>query len=226
MDLFLSAHRPDVYNRAVISEINKLSPSGLDRLLQFADNATKNSNYLMSIGPLSTDRTKPERKSASPCVLGECCKRVLKNQVEEMRELYDTLRSEPTTSTAASMVFEHRVHQFLQEKRVIDLFPILGHISTQGKNVVYDDYTATGNEACRNRVALPVLKEVIFTDKTGTTLEVNTYYCVRSVKFPAIGSWLLAQPIPRNPLSSSHFRLHSTWKSMMQKGAAWKRWTS
>jgi len=116
-----------------------------------------------------------------------------------VRNLYDTLHSTPTTSTGAGMVFEHRAHQFLLEGRTIDLFPIIGHLSSQRKNFIYDDYTATRNKTDRKEVDLHNLKEHIVTDEVETPLQYNTYYRPRNTNFPAVDSWVLIQPNPQEP---------------------------
>ena len=149
----------------------------------------------MSIGPSSTDRTEPVINIASPYLLEECCKRVLRNRVDEIKELFDMLKKEPTRSAAAGVVFAYRAHQFLQEGRVIDLFPILGRITTWGRNVIYDGYAAA-SEADRKRVALPKSKGLVCTDDIGGALEVNTYYRPRDTDLFSIDSWFLLQPTP------------------------------
>ena len=110
--LFLFSTMPGRYHTHVISEIEGLSPEGLSNLLRSADYTTDTSHYLMSTGPLPNDRTIPERKVTSPYVLEECCERILKNEVEAMRKLYDMLHCQPDSSTAAGMLFEYRAHQF------------------------------------------------------------------------------------------------------------------
>jgi hypothetical protein len=107
-NLVLRAGNRDMYRERVTAEIGKLSPRGLTTLLLYANNATDSSHYLMSTGPSPADRTKPERKIASPHILEECCKKVFGNRVELLREFYYALHSEPATSAAAGMVFEYR----------------------------------------------------------------------------------------------------------------------
>lgn len=70
--LFIFAGQPDMYRAVVIDEIDKLSVEGFARLLHSAGNASDNSYYLMSTGPMPTDRTKPEWKVASPHIVEEC----------------------------------------------------------------------------------------------------------------------------------------------------------
>jgi hypothetical protein len=195
-DLFVFANNPRRYHERVVSEIKKLSPSGLTELLKSADGSTDDSHYVMSTGPLPTDRTRAERRIASPYILEKCCELVLRNRVEEISELFNMLKNEQAGSAAAGVVFEYRAHQFLQEGRAIDLFPILGRITTQGENVIYDDYTATDNEADGKRLALLKSKSLVFTDEIGGALEVNTYYRPRGANLPAFDSWLLLQPTP------------------------------
>jgi hypothetical protein len=194
-DLIVYAKNPEGYDDTVNAKIRGLPRQGLIRLYTSADN----SHFLVSTGPSPSDRTKPERKIASSHILEECCRIVLWNRAEEIRKFFDTLKTEPTMSAAAGMVFEYRAHRFLQEGRVIDLFPILGRITTQGEDVVYDDYTATDDETDRVQVLLPKLKGFVFTDQTGAALEVNTYYRPRAANPPAIDSWVLSQPTPEKP---------------------------
>jgi len=56
---------------------------------------------------------------------------------------------------------EFRVHQLLQEGRILDLFSIRGRISDKGVNVIFDKH-ATTNPA---RATLPKLKESLFADQ-------------------------------------------------------------
>jgi len=197
--LFVYARNPHQYHTWVSSEVNNLSFSRLTKLLQSPDDATKTSHYLLSTRPSPTDRTVAERTIASSYIVEIFCQRVVTNRLEMVRNLYDTLHSTPSTSTGAGMVFEHRAHQFLLEGRNIDLFPIIGHLSSKGKNFIYDDYTATRDKTDRKQVALYNLKEHIVTDEVGTRLEYNTYYRPRNADFPAIDSWVLIQPNLQEP---------------------------
>jgi len=111
--LFLYAHRPDAFDGIVISEINELSPGGLVKLLVSGNSASDDSHLLVTTRPSSTDRGWPERKITSRYVL---YRRTLRNQVEMMEELYDTLRTfVPTNFSGAGMIFEYTAHKFLQE---------------------------------------------------------------------------------------------------------------
>ena len=150
----------------------------------------------MSTGPLPTNCTRAKRRIASPYILEKCCKLVLWNRVKEINEPFNMLKNEQARSTAAGVVFEYRVHQFLQEGRTINLFPILSHFTTQGENIIYDNYTARDNKADGKQLTLSKPKSLVFTNETGAALEVNTYYHPRGVNLPAFNSWLLLQPTP------------------------------
>ena len=73
-NLFAFADTVDTYNEVVISKIKKLSSKKLRKLLLSADDSPDNSHYLMSAGPMPSDRTTPERKAISQYVLEECCR--------------------------------------------------------------------------------------------------------------------------------------------------------
>lgn len=193
-NLFLFADRPHRYDKVVISEINKLSPSDFTKLVRSVDNATDGSHYLISTGPLSSDRTMSERKVASSYILGECCKKIFGDRVEEIKKLYDTLRNEPTTSTTARMIFQYRAHQFLQMGRVLEFLPLLGRNSPEGEGIIYEDYASRNPK----HASLPKLKERVVTDETGTRLGYDTYYRPQSNSFPTIDSWVLVQHHPHD----------------------------
>jgi len=158
---------------------------------------------VISTGPLPGDRSEAEGNFASTYVLEECCKRILGDAVSEMRSHYNLLRGNPTTATAAGMVFEHRAHPFLRQQTAIDLFPIRGHLIMNGsqpsKNFTYDDYTATKNGANKIRVTLPRLAEHHLIDTVPTHLNRNTYYRPKHTNFSSVGSWILIQPDPGQP---------------------------
>ena len=122
--LFLYARTPGTYDEMVTSEINQLSPDGLAELL-CTNKVTDNSHLLVTTRPLPNNRARPERKPASLHILAEFCRLILRNRVEMMKACYDMLHLRPTTFSAAKMVFKYRAHQFLQEGRTLDIFPIL-----------------------------------------------------------------------------------------------------
>ena len=189
------ADRPDAYRREVLSEICELSPERLNNLLRSANNAIEGP-LLVSTGPSPRDRTKPEGAFASQYVLEECCERILKGEVEQMKTMFDMLYEQPDSSTITGMLFEHRAHRFLREGRVLNLFPILASTTPENGSYVYKDYTATQNQRNENQITLPWLKECIVTKETTVTNEFNAYYRPRSANFPAISSWVLHQPKP------------------------------
>jgi len=199
--LTLYADEPEEYHKWVMNEINGLSPDGLAKLLKSTDAATQNSHYVISTEPLPGNRSTAERKFTSQYVFEECCKQTLRDKAETLRMFYDVLHNDPTTATAAGMVFDYRAHQFLRKGRDIDLFPILGHFSTRGKDagktVIYSDYTATKNNTDKKVVTLPDLKECIVTDETGMHVEQDTYYHPDHTNFPSVDSWVLVRPDPQ-----------------------------
>jgi len=199
-NLFVYADEPSEYEDRILTVIRRLSSEGLTTLLQDADAGSENSHLVISTGPLPGNRSKAERKFASTYVLEECCKRILGNEVLEMRSHYNLLRGNPISATAAGMVFEHRAHPFLRQQTTIDIFPILGRVTTKhGKNAYYDDYTATNNDTDKTRVDLPPLEEHHFIDKIPTHLKYNTYYRPKRTNFPSVDSWILIQPDPKEP---------------------------
>ena len=181
------AHRPNVYDRMVNEEMRKLLPLDFTKLLINCNEPTGGSRLLISTRPLPTDRTGPETTVASTYILKRICERVLGNRVEEMRELYEALRNNQATAPAARMVFEYRVHQFLREKRVIKLLPILYVSSGRGSNAIYETYT-TNTSVAGKRFTLPKSEELPFTDELDTPLDVGTYYRPQSNNFPTIDS--------------------------------------
>ena len=63
------AHGPSIYGRIINEEMNEPSPQDFTKLLQDADKAGDSSHLLVSTEPSSTDRTSPEKKIVSTCVL-------------------------------------------------------------------------------------------------------------------------------------------------------------
>ena len=185
------ADRPDMYRREVLSEICELSPERLTNLLRSANNATDDS-LLVSTGPSPGDRTKPKGAVASQYILEECCGRILKGEVEQMKTMFNILYKQPDQSAIPGMLFEHRAHQFLQEERILDLFPILASTTPENENYVYKDYTSAKHKT--KRVSLPKLAERTVTKETTAANHSNTYYRPQSTNFPAIGSWVFHQP--------------------------------
>jgi len=161
--LFLHAHNPDQYKDFVKTEIYELLPGSLTKLLLDTSTASEASHHIITMGPLPEDRSKPYRTFASPYVFQECCKLIFEDEADVLRVQYDTLHHNPTTSTAAGMVFKYRAHQFLQKKKTITLFPILSHTSTSG-NITFDSHKAMKNTKKQKQVNLPNLEDVmIFT---------------------------------------------------------------
>jgi len=173
----------------VDEEIRKLSPQDFTELLQNPNKATHNSHLLISTGPSPTNHTSPERTVISTYVLKGIYEQVLKGQVKEMKKLYQILQNNPTTATAAGMIFKSQVHQFFKKRRVIKLLPILC------ENIIYKDYTTNTKKFTSLKS-----KELIFTDNPDTPLEVGTYYHPQSTNFPTVDSWLLTQPTPQESL--------------------------
>ena len=198
-NLFLYADRQDTYNEIITSEINQLSPTGLTELL-FAGRTTSGSHYLMTTGPLPNDRSRPERKIASPYVFAEFCRLILGDRVEMMKGCYDKLHLTPTTFSATGMVFKYRAHQFLQEGRTLEIFPILASSEVQGaKHLKYVYNRYTDNVRQRQQFILPRLDLCPVDKDTQRTHELGVYYCSRSPTFPSVDSWVLVQPNPREP---------------------------
>jgi len=108
------------------------------------------------------------------------------------------LHNDQTTSTAAWMVFERCVHQFLQKEKTITLFPILGRVLTSGpnsgKHIIYDNYKAMRKAKNQTRVNLPKLEEFVIINKSKMEVKFNTYYHPKQRNFPSINSWVLIQP--------------------------------
>ena len=195
-DLFLYADRQDAYNKIVTSEINQLSPNGLTELLS----AISNSHYLVTTGPLPNDRTRAERKISSPYIVGEFCRLILRNRVEMMKDRYNKLRTAPATFPAAGMIFKYRAHQFLQEGRTLDLFPILPSPQPQGETrlrYVYNKYIDDVRR--RQRFTFPRLEVRIVTKDAQHTHELGVYYRPQGPNFPSADSWVLVQLNPQEP---------------------------
>ena len=198
--LFQLADRPDKYEHWVKMEVQQLSSESLIRLLRDARAATEDSHCVIATGPLLGDRSKAERTFASPYVLEACCKLFLDDGVDALRRHFTILHGDPTTSTAAGMIFELRAHQFLRREKTITLFPILGRIVTNGKySIVYDNYEATKNAKDQKQVRMPNLEEYIIVDETDMHVEYDTYYHPKRRNFPSIDSWVLVRPGPGQP---------------------------
>ena len=194
-DLFAFAHRPDAYHGAVLSEMRKLSVDGLVDLLEFCDLATNKGLYLMSTWPLPANRSRPERKFNSPYIFRECCRRILDDDVEQFGRFYMMSLFEKGTVPFAGMIFEHRVHQFLQEGRAINLFAIPAEASPEDGNYIFNDY----RDPCVGQFTLPRLEERLVDEETRHTHELNIYYRPRNANF-SIDSWILIRPNPRGTL--------------------------
>jgi len=193
----LSTGDPDQYEGFIKMEAGRLSLERLIKILGYGCKFTDASDLLISTDPSPTGRTRSERSIVSKYVLEIIWKVVLKGKVEKLRELYDSLRDKPAVSTAAGMIFEFRVHQLLQEGRILDLFSICGRISDEGVNVIYDKH-ATTNPAC---VTLPKLKESLFANEAEIPFEVGTYYRPQNTNFPSIDSWVPVQlPFQEDPI--------------------------
>ena len=188
-NLFVYANRPDSYHKVVISEIEKLSAEKLRKLLSSADDSPDNSHYLMSTSPMPHDRTEPKRKVISQDVLGECCKRVLKDDAEELKKLYDMLRGEKSMAASAGMVFEHGVHQYIREGGVLNLFPLLANPSPRGGNYVFEDYHPTHSSPFK----LPRMEEYFVGKETDHTHELHTYFRPLSTNFASFDSWVITR---------------------------------
>jgi len=177
-DLF-NFRRPDLYEQVVNEEIDKLSSDDFTKLFKAIDNTTIQSHYLISTGPLPTNRAMPERKAVSKYVLGKILNRAYSNQIGRIK-----------------MIYECQVHYLLQKEGVINLLPIHYDPVDRGINVIYKNYSAT--DSAKIRVALPKSKELRFDDPP-TPLELDTYYVLQSSNCPTFDSLLLVQPNPRGP---------------------------
>ena len=195
----MAATTSDLYRRRVSVEIGKISKQALTRLIQFTEDATSDSHLVVSVGPSPSNRFRAERRIVSSYVLAECCKQILGDRADDVRQLYDVLRNYPVTFAAAGDVFEFRVHRFLLHGPLLQLFPILGHGSNEGKNIAYGDYTATLNQAGREELSLSNLEEHIVTHETHPSPQYDTYYRPPNTNFPAIDAWALVQPDPEEP---------------------------
>jgi len=113
--IFLFTNAPELYEKLVIDEVQKLSADRLSHVLLCADTASDDCHYLMSTGPSSTNRAQPEVTFSSPYIFGEYRRRILKDDVEKLRSLANRLRSEQSTTAFVGMIFGHQAHQLLQE---------------------------------------------------------------------------------------------------------------
>jgi len=184
----------------VTSKIVRLSPDEFARLL-WTDEATEDSIPLITVGPMPNDRTRPERKIASPHIFAEFCRITLNNRVEMMKDCYDTLHLTPTSFSAAGMVFKHRAHQFLREGRTLDIFHILASSQLQGETnpkYIYNEYP---DDAGRRRQFILPRLEVRLVDKdTQRTHELGVYYRPRNPNLSeSVDSWVLVRPDSQNP---------------------------
>jgi len=110
-NLFAFADTADIYDDMIVSEIERLSAKKLRRLLLSADYSPYNSHYLMSTGPMPSDRTVPERKVISQYVLEECCRRIIKDDVKRLGELHKELSDDRSTAASAGMILKYRADQ-------------------------------------------------------------------------------------------------------------------
>ena len=193
-DLFVYAGNPLVYQEVVRNQITTRSPDQFRKLLTSTDDCPDNSHYLISTGPSPTDRTTPERKVISKHVLEECCREILKDDVEWLRILYEALHSEKSFATSAGMIFEHRLHQYLREGRILELFPLLANPSPANGNYVFNDYIDAGRYAAP--ITLPRMDKYLVDKMTERTHDLSTYFQPRSTNFTSIDSWVVIRRTP------------------------------
>ena len=167
---FLFAGKPDFYDKLVISEVEKLHYiNGLSELLLFSWwRTTDNHPLLVTTGPSPTNRAQPERKIDSPYILQQFCKRTFEYRYYT-KPFYDTLHTASTTSSAP-VVFDCRAHHFLQERRTLNLFPILAPSKPKARtHFEYVYYKYISGVTRRRKFRLPKLKECLVDDKTTQT---------------------------------------------------------
>ena len=156
-------------------------------MLESAKLLSETSHFLIQIEPSPTSRYVPQTRVVTTRVFEMFWQIHQCEQLREMARFYDMCRRTPTTS-AVDALFEFRVHQLLRAKRRISLVPILGHLKTEDKNVVYDDYRP--KKRITQHVALPGSEVVTLTD--GIVLTPGCYYRPRRGNdLPAINSLLL-----------------------------------
>ena len=196
-DLSVYADTPDLYERVVRHEIAWRLPEDFRDLLLSAAGSPHDSRYLMSTGPMPNNRTEPERTVISQYVLGECCKRILRDDVKQLRRLYEVLRNARDMTASAGMVFKHRAHQYLREGRVLDLFPLLADACPEGGNYIFKDH-GDGHPV---QLTLPRMEEHLVDGGTEHTDKLHAYYKPQSTYFSAVDSWVLVRHNPREPLT-------------------------
>ena len=200
-NLFEFADMVDAYNKKIISEIERVSAKGLDKLLFSSDDSPYNSNYLMLTGPMPSDRTAPERKVISQYVLEECCRRILKDDVEELGWLHGVLRNGRGTAASAGMIFKYRAHQYLREGMVLELSPL--HVNASSED---GDHIQNGR---MERFTLPKMEENLVEGGTVRTHDFRTYFQLRSVNSPAVDWCTLVWPDLDGPPTFLAFRASS-----------------
>ena len=194
------ANRPDSYRKVVISEIEKLSAKKLRRLLLSADDSPNDSHYLMSTSPLPHNRTMPERRVVSQYILGECCRRILRDDVEQLRGLHEVLCDDQSTATSAGMIFKYRAHQYLREGRTLNLSPLHADTSLGVGNRVPDEHT--------EQFTLPRMEEGLIDEDTIRN-KPHTYFRPQNTNSPTVDSWTLTQDKPEGPPTLLAFLLSS-----------------
>jgi len=200
-NLFAFADTVDTYGQEVISEIEKLSAKKFRKLLLSADDSPYSSPYLMSMGPMPSDRTEPERKVISQYVLEECCKRILKDDIKRLRRLHGVLRNDKSTAASAGMIFKYRAHQYLREGRILNLSPLHANTSPGGRNYIAND--------CEEQFTLPRMEEHLVDEETVRTCELGTYFRSRSANTPVVDSWTLIRRDSEGPPTLLAFHVSS-----------------
>lgn len=158
--LFEFAPGPELYKRNIDDELRRLSAQELEMLFRGFNDATDQFQLLIATNPSPDDPTEAERVFTSRYVVEMVCKKVFRDQLEDIKRFNDTLRMEPTWAAAAAMFFEYGAHQFLRGGRTIQLFPLLGHFSNpDNKNFICDDYSATKDGKAAGPVSLGQLEE-------------------------------------------------------------------
>ena len=202
--LFTFSDSTGDYERLVNSEIFRLLPADLMRLLRDPLYAEEHSHLLVTTIPSPSDHTIAERKIASPFILEKICKTVFEDRTDDIRTFYDTLRRGAEMNSAAGMFFEARVHQVLREGGVINLFPISCVEENPAVNYVYSEYT----EENPKRLVLPRSTEEVVSKAQTEAPVTGIYYRPVEKNFPAFDSWLCYQPTPED--DPIHLRFQMT----------------
>lgn len=100
--LFSFSINPKVYEQMIDQAVYNLSTSGVWKLLQYPYSSKENSHLLISTHLLPTNPMQTKSQIASPYAMEKICE-FFKYQLDKIGSMYDVLRGNPETNSAAGI---------------------------------------------------------------------------------------------------------------------------